>query len=163
MAFRFRKAVRESLGRIRQYPRIGSLYRGSIRGLRSWPVKGFEIIRIYYIEESDGLRVVRILHGSRNVRQILRERETCPGVNESTATSIRVVSEPLRTDLVGSFLHRPVAANLYRSKLALPRLATHASIHGDKGTGQLFKKTTELRTAQIPGTTLPAHVIKNHG
>jgi toxin ParE1/3/4 len=74
-AFRFRKAVRESLDRIRQHPRIGSLCRGSIQGLRSWPANGFEIIRIYYIETPESLRVVRILHGSRDVRKILRKEK----------------------------------------------------------------------------------------
>jgi plasmid stabilization system protein ParE len=36
-SFRFRKAVKGSMDRIKQYPQIGSLCRGSIRGLRSWP------------------------------------------------------------------------------------------------------------------------------
>ena len=44
-------------------------------GLRSWPVKGFEPIRIYYVEVPGCLRVVRVLHGKRNVRRILRQRE----------------------------------------------------------------------------------------
>jgi toxin ParE1/3/4 len=74
-AIRFREAVRKSLDRLEQYPRIGSLCRGSIRGLRSWPVNGFEIIRVYYVESTDRLRVVRILHGSRNVWRILRSEK----------------------------------------------------------------------------------------
>lgn len=40
-AFRFREAVRESWARIERHPDIGSLCRGSIQGLRSWPVSGF--------------------------------------------------------------------------------------------------------------------------
>lgn len=74
-AFRFRGAVRKTLDRVKQYPQIGSLCRGSIRGLRSWPVNGFETIRIYYIDEPERLRVVRILHGKRDVRQILRNEK----------------------------------------------------------------------------------------
>jgi len=50
-------------------------FQGSISGLRSWPVKGFEAIRIYYIEASGRLRVVRILHGKRNVRRTLRQEK----------------------------------------------------------------------------------------
>jgi toxin ParE1/3/4 len=74
-AFRFREAVMQSLDQLKPHPRIGSLFGGSIRGLRSWPVKGFEIIRIYYIEVPDTLRVLRILHGRRNIRQILRQEK----------------------------------------------------------------------------------------
>ncbi len=77
-AFRFREAVQKSMTRIQRHPRIGSLCRGSIQGLRSWPVNGFEIIRIYYIETPERLRVVRILHSSRNVRKILREENLSP-------------------------------------------------------------------------------------
>ena len=70
-AFRFREAVLESLDQLKPYPRIGSPCRGSIRGLRSWPVKGFEMIRIYYLEVPDRLRVLRILHSKRDIRKIL--------------------------------------------------------------------------------------------
>ena len=72
-AVRFREAVVESLKRLQALPRIGSVVRCSIPGLRCWPVKGFEAIRIYYLESPRSLRVVRILHGSRNVRRILKE------------------------------------------------------------------------------------------
>ncbi len=70
-AFRFREAVIESVGQLKPHPRIGAPFRGSITGLRSWPVKGFEEIRIYYREFPDVVRVVRILHGKRDVRRIL--------------------------------------------------------------------------------------------
>jgi toxin ParE1/3/4 len=66
-AFRFREAVIESVARLKPHPRIGTLFRGSIAGLRSWPIRGFEPIRIYDIGGPDSLRVVRILHGKRNV------------------------------------------------------------------------------------------------
>ena len=49
---------------------MGALFSGSITGLRSWPLKGFEPIRIYYVEVPGCLRVVRVLHGKRNVRRI---------------------------------------------------------------------------------------------
>ncbi len=72
-AFRFREAVMESLEQLRAHPHIGSRFPGSTRGLRSWPVKGFEMTRIYYLAVPDRLRVLRILHGKRDVRQILRQ------------------------------------------------------------------------------------------
>ena len=73
-AFRFRDAVKESVEQLKPHPRMGTLFQGSISGLRSWPVKGFAAIRIYYVEGPGHLRVVRVLHGKRNVRRIL-ERE----------------------------------------------------------------------------------------
>jgi plasmid stabilization system protein ParE len=73
VAFRFRDAVRQSLDRLKLNPRIGTLFGGSIDGLRSWPVTGFEAIRVYYIESPGVLRVVRILHAKRNVRRILKQ------------------------------------------------------------------------------------------
>jgi len=51
---------------------MGALFHGSIPGLRSWPVKGFEATRIDYIEAEDRLRLIRVLHGKRDVRRILR-------------------------------------------------------------------------------------------
>jgi toxin ParE1/3/4 len=72
IALRFREAVIESLEQLKPHPRIGSLFPCSVAGLRSWPVKGFEMIRIYYLEGRSRLRVLRILHGKRDVRRILR-------------------------------------------------------------------------------------------
>ena len=42
-----------------------------IQNLRSWPVAGFEAIRIYYALEADAMHIIRILHGKRDVRRIL--------------------------------------------------------------------------------------------
>jgi hypothetical protein len=42
-----------------------------IQNLRSWPVAGFEAIRIYYALEEDAMHIIRILHGKRDVRRIL--------------------------------------------------------------------------------------------
>lgn len=74
-AVRFREAVIESIKQLKPNPRIGSVFRGSISGLRSWPVKGFEAIGIYYLEAPGSLRVVGILHGKRNVRRILKQEK----------------------------------------------------------------------------------------
>ena len=74
-AIRFRQAVIESIKQLHSHPLIGSIVRSSIPGLRSWPVKGFDMIRIYYLEDPDRLRVVRILHGTRNVLRILKQEK----------------------------------------------------------------------------------------
>jgi toxin ParE1/3/4 len=74
-AVRFREAVSTSIKQLKPHPRIGSIIRGSIPGLRSWPVKGFDVIRIYYLEAPGSLRVIRVLHGSRNIRQMLKHEK----------------------------------------------------------------------------------------
>lgn len=72
-ALRFRQAVRESLEQLMRHPGMGAPCRCSIPGLRSWPIIGFAAFRVYYVEATGALQVVRILHGRRNVRRILRQ------------------------------------------------------------------------------------------
>jgi hypothetical protein len=58
-----------------QNPHVGPRYSSSnprIQNLRSWPIAGFEAIRIYYALEEDAMHVIRILHGKRDVRRILQ-------------------------------------------------------------------------------------------
>ena len=77
VAVRFRTAVRQSVQSLQQHPLVGPRYRSShpqLQTLRTWAVAGFEAIRIYYVLDEDTLRVIRILHGKRDVKRIL-ERE----------------------------------------------------------------------------------------
>ena len=78
VAIRFREAVKETLSRLNVRPRIGAQLRCSIPGVRCWPVTGFPAIRIYYLLLGDIIRVVRILHGKRDVRRILTEESQSP-------------------------------------------------------------------------------------
>jgi len=74
IAVRFQDAVRHTLQAVRERPRAGPLYRLrnlQLQDLRSWPVTGFEMIRIYYRSEADAVYVIRILHGKQDVRRIL--------------------------------------------------------------------------------------------
>ena len=76
-ATRFLDAVDESVETVCVMPEMGApkQFRNPVlAGLRSWPVKGFEDIRIYYAVQGDVLRVIRVLHGRRDIRKIL-ERE----------------------------------------------------------------------------------------
>jgi toxin ParE1/3/4 len=77
VAFRFRDAVRHTVESLRQRPLIGARYRLSdpqLSNLRSWPVAGFEVIRIFYLVDKDDLHVVRVLHGKRDLKSLF-ERE----------------------------------------------------------------------------------------
>ena len=74
IALRFRDAVRRTVDSLREHPLVGARYRSKkpeLQNLRSWPVPGFEAIRIYYLAETGAIHVIRILHGKRDVKRIL--------------------------------------------------------------------------------------------
>jgi plasmid stabilization system protein ParE len=74
IALRFRDAVQHTVNSLREHPLVGARYgsnKTELQNLRSWPVAGFEAIRIYYLAESDALHVIRVLHGKRDVKRIL--------------------------------------------------------------------------------------------
>jgi toxin ParE1/3/4 len=76
VAERFLSAVRRTMEAIIRMPEGGTpkrLYREALRGLRSWPVKGFEDVRVYYLAYKGGVRVVRVLHGKRDINNILEK------------------------------------------------------------------------------------------
>jgi toxin ParE1/3/4 len=75
IALRFREAVRRTIQSLSQNPNVGPRYSSGnprLQNLRSWPVAGFEAIRIYYALEADAIHIIRILHGKRDVRRILQ-------------------------------------------------------------------------------------------
>ena len=77
VAVRFRDAARRTVQSLSQHPFVGLHYRSSkpqLQNVRAWPVAGFEAIRIYYLLYEDTIRVIRILHGKRDIKRIL-ERE----------------------------------------------------------------------------------------
>ena len=79
VALRFRTSVRRTIEELRRRPLVGPrcyLNNPDFQGLRSWPVAGFEAIRIYYLVDDDTLRIIRILHGKRDVTGILEREKT---------------------------------------------------------------------------------------
>ncbi len=59
-----------------KHPEIGTpkaLVHSVLAGLRSWPVKGFPAIRIYYLRSGQALRIVRVLHGKRDIDPMLED------------------------------------------------------------------------------------------
>lgn len=74
VAERFLESVEQSIGAITRRPELGApklLPSKALRSLRSWPVKDFADIRVYYVVQDELLRVVRVLHGKRDVERIL--------------------------------------------------------------------------------------------
>lgn len=78
VAIRFVDAVDETVALICASPLAGSpktLTNRSLAGLRSWAVKGFEDILIFYLAEPERVRIVRVLHGRRDISKILEEEQ----------------------------------------------------------------------------------------
>ncbi|MFN0169180.1 MAG: type II toxin-antitoxin system RelE/ParE family toxin [Bryobacteraceae bacterium] len=78
VAARFREAVRKTAKAIGEQPRAAPTCRlrnAELRNLRSWPVAGFESIRFYFLVDDEAIRVIRILHGKRDVRRILEQED----------------------------------------------------------------------------------------
>ena len=74
VAQRFLSAVRRTMEQIVRTPQGGApkrLSREALRDLRSWPVRGFEDVRVYYLAQEGPVRVVRVLHGKRDINAIL--------------------------------------------------------------------------------------------
>jgi toxin ParE1/3/4 len=77
LVIRFLLALDSATEFLRRNPEAGSprhFRNPRLKGLRSWPVRGFEDIRLYYLRVNDNaLRIVRILHGKRDVESILKQ------------------------------------------------------------------------------------------
>ena len=75
-AERFLEAVQTAIEMLCRMPQAGApklLENPKLAGLRSWPVRGFPAMRIYYLYASDELRIVRVLHGKRDISPLLEE------------------------------------------------------------------------------------------
>lgn len=81
VAARFLEAAQESIRQLCVRPGMGSpraFANPALDGLRSWPVQGFSAIRIYYVVAGKTLRVVRVLHGKRDIHALLENESTEP-------------------------------------------------------------------------------------
>jgi toxin ParE1/3/4 len=82
IATRFLDAVDESIEAICQMPHIGAptQFKNTIfSGLRTWTVKGFEDMLIFYVVQPDVVRVVRVLHGRRDIKRIMERDKSDEG------------------------------------------------------------------------------------
>ncbi|MGH8498143.1 MAG: type II toxin-antitoxin system RelE/ParE family toxin [Methylococcales bacterium] len=75
-AMRFLDAVRKSFDLIGEQPGIGTQHYAhlpGLKGLRMLTVSDFEKHLVFYIERSDYIDVLRVLHGSRDIPVALLE------------------------------------------------------------------------------------------
>lgn len=74
VARRFLDAVESAIEALSRMPDIGApryFANPQLAGLRSCRVSGFPAIRIYYIHWADEIRIVRVLHGKRDIGALL--------------------------------------------------------------------------------------------
>jgi toxin ParE1/3/4 len=74
LANRFLKAAEKSFEFLAGTPFIGGVWETShpqLQNLRHWAVRGFENYVIFYRPIPDGVEIVRVLHGARDLQNIL--------------------------------------------------------------------------------------------
>jgi toxin ParE1/3/4 len=78
LAERYLEAVEQTCLQLVRTPQIGREYDATIprlEGIRRFPVSGFEQYLIFYLPQQDGMEVIRVLHGARDIAGIFAERE----------------------------------------------------------------------------------------
>ena len=76
-AIRFADAVAAEFDKLAEMPGMGALREfanPNYAGMRSWPITGFENYLIFYVPLENGIQVVRVLHGARDIDNIFGER-----------------------------------------------------------------------------------------
>jgi toxin ParE1/3/4 len=75
-AVRLLRAADATFRQLARMPQLGAVYpieRPDLAGLRVWQVKGFPNHLIFYRPIHDGIEVIRVLHGSRDIPASLNE------------------------------------------------------------------------------------------
>jgi toxin ParE1/3/4 len=75
-AFWFVEAVEASVEQLVRMPDMGApreIGNPALKGLRLWPVKDFDEFLIFYVVAGDTVRVIRILHGKRDIDRIQKK------------------------------------------------------------------------------------------
>ena len=73
---RFLKAAEKTFTFLSGMPAIGGNWESShphLQGLRHWSVRGFDQYVIFYRPVQENLEIVRVLHGARDLENILAE------------------------------------------------------------------------------------------
>lgn len=74
-AIRFLEQAESTFDSLVDMPGLGSPYalrKTTYQDLRSFPVRDFKNYLIFYQRTSEGIEILRVLHGARNVPSILR-------------------------------------------------------------------------------------------
>jgi toxin ParE1/3/4 len=73
-AVRWYQATEEAIEFLARNPGIGTIRetrKSILRGIRTWPISGFERHIIFYRPIDAGVDILRVIHGSRDIDRIL--------------------------------------------------------------------------------------------
>ena len=73
-AQRFLDATQSTFDALAKMPKLGVLcaFRSpALRRIRRWPVKGFENWLIFYLPQRNGVEIVHLIHGTRDIESLL--------------------------------------------------------------------------------------------
>jgi toxin ParE1/3/4 len=74
-ALRFTDAAEEAFSRLADFPGAGARHptgNPAFAELRIWPIKGFRKYLVCYRPLPDGIEVLRVIHGARDVDRVFR-------------------------------------------------------------------------------------------
>ncbi len=77
-AERFLKAAETAFEQLAKRPAMGArrdYHKPALAGLRMWPISGFEKYLAFYRPTEQGIDVIRILHGARDLKRLFEEEE----------------------------------------------------------------------------------------
>lgn len=76
LAIRFLAAAQATVDELLRMPEMGSprdFKNPRLTGIRQWPIKSFGKYLVFYRPIEEGISVVRVLHGARNIPGLLTE------------------------------------------------------------------------------------------
>ena len=79
-ALRFSQAAEQSFDQLAENPGLGAVWgfeNPEIQDVRVWPIRGFRNYLIFYRSSEETLRVMRVIHGAKDIAAIF-QRETNP-------------------------------------------------------------------------------------
>ena len=79
LAERYFAAINETCLQLARHPKSGTFYDSGIArldGLRRLFVRGFDKYIIFYLPLENGIEVIRVLHGARDIDSLFAEEET---------------------------------------------------------------------------------------
>jgi toxin ParE1/3/4 len=74
-AQRFLEATQTTFEALAKMPKLGALcafQSPALRRIRRWPVKGFENWLIFYQVRRNGVEIVHLVHGARDIESLLK-------------------------------------------------------------------------------------------
>jgi toxin ParE1/3/4 len=77
VAERFLVSLRATWEQLAAMPHLGPVYgfqRPGLRRIRQWHVRGFENWLIFYLPKRNGVDIVRVIHGSRDIETAMGTR-----------------------------------------------------------------------------------------